>query len=84
MKAEENPSQKQMRTESTYMGQTPWTSTDAETPKVYSLPSLRTEIPNTLGVLMEIMAKMGFSLQYQNLSARESPAVGCTPSAILM
>ena len=31
-----------------------------------------------------LMAKMGFSLQYQNLRARESPAVGCTPSAILM
>ena len=31
-----------------------------------------------------LKAKIGFSLQYQNLSARESPAVGCTPSAILM
>ena len=30
--------------------QTPRTSPDAETPKVYSLPSLRTEMPNTLGV----------------------------------
>ena len=60
MKTEENPSQKQMRTESTYMGQTPRTSLDAETPKVYSLPSLRTEIPNTLGVLMEIMVKMDY------------------------
>ena len=34
MKAEENPSQKQMRTGSIYMGQTPRTSPDAETPKV--------------------------------------------------
>ena len=31
-----------------------------------------------------LKAKIGFSLQYQNLRARESPAVGCTPSAILM
>ena len=50
MKTEENPSQKQMRTESTYMDQTPRTSPDAETPKVYSLPSLRTEMSNTSGV----------------------------------
>ena len=34
MKAEENPSQKQMRTGSIYMGQPAWTSPDAETPKV--------------------------------------------------
>ena len=60
MKAEENPSQKQMRTESTYMGPTSWTSTDAETPKVYSLPLLRTEIPNTSGFSMGIMVKMDY------------------------
>ena len=37
MKAEENPSQKQMRTESIYMGQPPRTSPDAETPKVFGI-----------------------------------------------
>ena len=52
--------QKQMRTESIYMDQTPRTSPDAETPKVYSLPSLRTEMPNTSGVYNSTNGQDGF------------------------
>ena len=55
--------------------QTPRTSPDAETPKVYSLPSLWTAIPNTLGVYNSTKGQNGFQ---PSISEFESQRESCS------